>query len=108
VQNTNPKSEVGKQTENQQDRIAQGIKSGQWTAGEAAHLEGHEAAINREIHNDRAANGERSPLPRRHRSIASKAACRGTSITTNTTGGDNKPRASSAAGVPGKRDAFSI
>jgi hypothetical protein len=57
VQNTNPKSEVGKRAENQQDRIAQGIKSGQLTAGEAAHLEGHEAAINREVHNDRVANG---------------------------------------------------
>jgi len=36
VQNTNPKSEVGKRAENQQDRIGQGIKSGQLTAGEAA------------------------------------------------------------------------
>src|SRR5579862_626921 len=42
VQNTNPKSEVGKREENQQDRIAQGIKSGQLTAGEAAHLENNE------------------------------------------------------------------
>jgi len=57
VQNTNPKSEVGKRAENQQDRIAQGVKSGQLTAGEAAHLEGREAAINKEVHNDRAANG---------------------------------------------------
>ena len=31
VQNTNPKSEVGKRQENQQDRIAQGVKSGQLT-----------------------------------------------------------------------------
>jgi hypothetical protein len=57
VQNTNPKSEVGKRAENQQDRIAQGIKSGQLTAGEASHLENKDAAINHEIHNDRAANG---------------------------------------------------
>jgi hypothetical protein len=57
VQNTNPKSEVGKRAENQQDRIAQGVKSGQLTAGEASHLEGREAAINKEVHNDRAANG---------------------------------------------------
>ena len=57
VQNTKPKSEVGKRAENQQDRIAQGIKSGQLTAGEASHLESKDAAINREIHNDRAANG---------------------------------------------------
>jgi hypothetical protein len=27
------------------------------TAGEASHLEGREAAINKEVHNDRAANG---------------------------------------------------
>ena len=57
VQNTNPKSAVGKRAENQQDRIAQGIKSGQLTAGEAAHLENNEAKINKEVRNDRAANG---------------------------------------------------
>ncbi len=57
VQNTNPKSEVGKREENQQDRIAQGIKSGQLTAGEAAHLENNETKINHEVRNDRAANG---------------------------------------------------
>ncbi len=57
VQNTNPKSEVGQRQRNQQERIAQGIKSGQMTAGEAARTEGHSAAINHEIHNDRAANG---------------------------------------------------
>ena len=57
VQNTNPKSEVGKRAENQQDRIAQGIKSGQLTAGETAHLESNEAKINKEVRNDRAANG---------------------------------------------------
>ncbi len=57
VQNTDPKSEVGKRAENQQDRIAQGIKSGQLSAGEAAHLENNEAKINNEVRHDRAANG---------------------------------------------------
>ena len=57
VQNVNPKSEVGQRQRNQQERIAQGVKSGQLTAGETAHLEGREAAINKEVHNDRAANG---------------------------------------------------
>jgi hypothetical protein len=57
VQNTNPKSEVGQRQRNQQKRIAQGIKSGQMTAREASRTEGHSAAINREVHNDRAANG---------------------------------------------------
>jgi hypothetical protein len=56
-QNTDPNSEVGKRAENQQDRIAQGIKSGQLTAGEAAHLENNEAKINQEVRTDRAANG---------------------------------------------------
>ncbi len=57
VQNTNPKSEVGKRAENQQDRIAQGVKSGQLTPRETANLESKDARINREVHNDRAANG---------------------------------------------------
>ncbi|PYX58916.1 MAG: hypothetical protein DMG76_07150 [Acidobacteria bacterium] len=57
MQNTNPKSEVGKRQENQQDRIAQGIQSGQLTAGQAAHLEHNQAKINQEVHADRQANG---------------------------------------------------
>lgn len=57
VQNTNPKSEVGKRAENQQDRIAQGVKSGQLTSRETANLESKDASINREVRNDRAANG---------------------------------------------------
>lgn len=57
TQNTNPTSEVGQRQRNQQERIAQGIKSGQLTAGETAHLEGREAAVNHEVRSDRAANG---------------------------------------------------
>jgi hypothetical protein len=57
VQNVNPNSEVGQRERNQQERIAQGVKSGQLTAGETAHIEGREAAINKEVHNERAANG---------------------------------------------------
>ena len=48
---------IKKRAENQQDRIAQGIKSGQLTAGESAHLESNEAKINKEVRNDRTANG---------------------------------------------------
>ncbi|HEY2353020.1 MAG TPA: hypothetical protein VGH83_10940 [Candidatus Acidoferrum sp.] len=50
-------TEVGQRKENQQDRIAQGVKSGQLTAGETANLETKEAAINGETKADRAANG---------------------------------------------------
>ena len=52
-----PKPMVAQRKENQQDRIAQGVKSGQLTAGETANLETKEAAINRETKADRAANG---------------------------------------------------
>ena len=48
---------IGQRKENQQDRIANGVKSGQLTAGETANLETKEAAINKETRTDRAANG---------------------------------------------------
>jgi len=42
---------------NQQGRIANGVASGQLTPGETRNLENREANLNKEIHNDRAANG---------------------------------------------------
>src|SRR6266705_3012263 len=48
---------VAQRKENQQDRIANGVQSGQLTAGETANLEKKEAAINKETAADRAANG---------------------------------------------------
>jgi hypothetical protein len=56
VQNPNPSSKVGQRAENQQDRIAQGVKSGQLTAGEAARLEQKESNLNKEVSSDRKAN----------------------------------------------------
>ncbi|HXJ14490.1 MAG TPA: hypothetical protein VNH19_19605 [Candidatus Limnocylindrales bacterium] len=50
-------SKVGQRRENQQDRIAQGIKSGQLTAGETAKLENQQKGINQQVKADRAANG---------------------------------------------------
>lgn len=49
--------EIGQRRENQQDRIAQGVKSGQLTAGETARLENQQQGINREVSADRQANG---------------------------------------------------
>jgi len=49
--------EIRDRKERQQARIAQGVKSGQLTAGETARLERQEARINRETRRDRAANG---------------------------------------------------
>src|SRR5271163_604832 len=51
------KSEVGQRQTNQQQRIAQGVKSGQLTAGETAKLENNQRAINQQTKADRAANG---------------------------------------------------
>ena len=57
VQNTNPSSKVGQRAENQQDRIAQGVRSGQLTAGETARLEQKESNLNKEVSGDRKTNG---------------------------------------------------
>ena len=50
-------NEVGQRRENQQDRIAQGIKSGQLTPRETSKLENQQQGINREVKGMRQANG---------------------------------------------------
>ncbi len=55
--NQNPPTEVGKRRENQQDRIANGIQSGQLSSGETANIERKQANLNHQIATDRAANG---------------------------------------------------
>jgi hypothetical protein len=50
-------SRPGVRAENQQQRIAQGVRSGQMTAGETRNVENREASINHEVATDRAANG---------------------------------------------------
>jgi hypothetical protein len=51
------KNKVDQRRENQQDRIAQGIKSGQLTAGKTAKLETQQKNINKQVAADRKANG---------------------------------------------------
>lgn len=59
-------SRVGARAENQQDRIANGVRSGQMNARETRNVEGREANINRQVRNDRQANGGRlTPQERR-------------------------------------------
>jgi hypothetical protein len=61
---------INQRRENQQDRIAQGVKSGQLTARETGHLENKEARLNHQIRNDRRndnghlTNGERAQVNR--------------------------------------------
>lgn len=59
-------SEVGRRQENQQDRIAQGIKSGHLNAGQTTRLEGSQAGINQEVRADRNANGGKLTGAERH------------------------------------------
>jgi len=67
---------VGGRYYNQQGRIANGVSSGQLTAGETKHLEGREANINREVHADRQANGgtltpqERQQVNQQHNNLS--------------------------------------
>ena len=61
---------INQRRENQQDRIAQGVRSGQLTPRETARLENREARINHQIGRDRAmndgrlTNGERKQINR--------------------------------------------
>jgi len=48
---------VGQRRQAQQDRIAQGVRSGSLDPNEASHLEGREQHINQQVRADRAANG---------------------------------------------------
>jgi len=49
--------EIGQRRENQQDRIANGIRSGQLTPKEASSVENKEQGVNREVKGMRQANG---------------------------------------------------
>jgi hypothetical protein len=68
TQPNQPAPTVGQREQNQQDRIANGIDSGQLTAGETKNLESREANINREVRDDRAGDdghltaGERTQI----------------------------------------------
>lgn len=50
-------NKVGQRRENQQARIAQGVKSGQLTPAETAKLEKQQRAIHKQVAADRKANG---------------------------------------------------
>jgi hypothetical protein len=52
-------NEVNTRQGNQQERVNQGIRSGQMTPGETRNVENRDASINRQANADRAANGGR-------------------------------------------------
>ena len=57
VQAQTQPGKIQQRKENQQDRIANGVKSGSLTPHETANLEHKEAGLNKEIRTDRKANG---------------------------------------------------
>src|SRR5271170_1535795 len=57
TQNTHPQTEIGQRREDQRQRIANGVSTGQLTAGQAGHIEKQEGSLNTEVKNDRAADG---------------------------------------------------
>jgi hypothetical protein len=66
--NTMAMATVNDRRANQQQRIANGISSGQMNAGEAARVENREQHINQQVHADREANGGHL-TPQEHQQI---------------------------------------
>lgn len=70
------RNEVNSREGNQQQRITQGVRSGQMTPGETRNVENRDASINREAQRDRAANGgrltgqERAQINRRQNNVS--------------------------------------
>jgi hypothetical protein len=57
AQNPPKEGKIKERKENQQKRIAQGVKSGELTPHETARIENNESKINKEVRQDRKANG---------------------------------------------------
>jgi lysozyme family protein len=57
TQPNQPAPTVNDRKQDQQDRIANGVDSGQLTAGETKNLESRESNLNREVRDDRSADG---------------------------------------------------
>jgi hypothetical protein len=55
--NTVKPNEVDNREANQQDRTAQGLRSGQMTSGEAARTNENQSRLDQQVHNERTANG---------------------------------------------------
>lgn len=84
-------SEVGQRRDRQQERIAQGVRSGQMSPGEAYRAEGREQNINRQAAADRRADGGRL-TPQERRNINRKQNGAGHQIYREKHNGDEAPR----------------
>jgi WXXGXW repeat (2 copies) len=68
--NTVKPNEVDNREANQQQRTANGLRSGQMTSGEAARTNANQAAVAQQVHNERTANG--GALTKQERQQANK------------------------------------
>ena len=68
--NTVKPNEVDDREANQQDRTAQGLRSGEMTSGEAARTNENQAGVAQQVHNERTANS--GALTRQQRQQANK------------------------------------
>jgi hypothetical protein len=50
-------NEVNNRMANQQQRTANGLRSGEMTSGEAARTNANQGAVSQQVHNERVANG---------------------------------------------------
>jgi hypothetical protein len=66
--NTVAPNAVDNREANQQQRVANGLRSGQETSGEAAKANASQASVDQEVHNDRVANGGKL-TPQQHQQV---------------------------------------
>ena len=90
---------VNQRAGNQQQRVGQGVKSGQMTAGETRNVEGREASINRQTANDRAANNGRL-TPQEHQQVNQRQNNVSRSIDQDKHNAATQPRAQAPAPRP--------
>ena len=57
TQPNRPDPTIAQRDQNQQDRIANGVRNGSMSAGQTARVENREQGINEQVHADRQANG---------------------------------------------------
>ena len=87
---------VNERAFNQQQRIGNGVRSGQMTAGETRNVENREASINRQTANDRAANDGRL-TQQEHQQINQRQNNVSRSINNDTHNAARQPQARAAA-----------
>ena len=70
--NTVAPNEVDNREANQQQRTANGLRSGQMTSGEAARTNQNQARLDQQVHNERTANGGRLTAQQKSRQTTRK------------------------------------